>query len=231
MPLSSEEPQIHPSVPGPRQPAAPARTSQPTGVSGSAGPRPGPRPAPPRADRSRPGPSRPTTGARPAVGTAQTSERPGDLAAGPASGPRPGAGTATAVRPDGAEAASTAKIELVDTTDAGAIDTADETVDRLLDLGRAPSDVLLLTTGDQHPWAQHELSFGADAYWRQQSEGDDVFAAHASHAAQAAARPVVILAVNGGSDAEVAGALPQALGRATDELIVCGDPARLRTLL
>ena len=89
----------------------------------------------------------------------------------------------------------------------------------------------MLTTGEQHPWAQHELSFGEDAYWRQQTEGEDVFAAHASVATRTDARPVVVLAVNGGNDTEVASALPLALARATDELVVCGDPARLRTLL
>lgn len=119
----------------------------------------------------------------------------------------------------------------MDAVNGDAVKVADETVDRLLDVGRVPSDVLVLTTGDQHPWAQHELSFGEDAYWRQLAEGEDVFAAHTSVADQTSSRPVVVLAVNGGSDSDVAAALPIALGRAIEELIVCGDPARLRTLL
>ena len=44
-------------------------------------------------------------------------------------------------------------------------------------------------------------------------------------------RPVVVLAVNGGTDEQVAQALPAALSRAGAQLIVCGDPRRLRDLL
>lgn len=232
MPHSSEEPPIHPSVPGPRDSAAPARTPQ-TSRTASPGPRPGPRPAPPRADRSRPGPGRPTPAARPSAG-AQGQPRPGGQTSGQLPTPRAARSAAaeSAAPSTGAEPTpTTAKIELVNTTDAQAVEAADETVDRLLDGGRAPSDVLVFTTGEQHPWAQHELSFGEDTYWRHLSEGEDMFAAHVSAADRTSSRPVVVLAVNGGSDADVAAALPVALGRATDELIVCGDPSRLRALL
>ena len=125
----------------------------------------------------------------------------------------------------------TAQIQLVNTTDSAAVDTADETVDKLLDGGRSPADVLLLTTGEHHPWAQHELSFGEESYWQQLTESDDVFAAHATTAERVQSRPVVVLAVNGGDDGVITGALPVALGRAQEELIVCGDPQRLRSLL
>ncbi|AEW96952.1 MULTISPECIES: hypothetical protein [Streptomycetaceae] len=107
---------------------------------------------------------------------------------------------------------------------------ADEAVDVLLDSGRAPDDILVLTTGEQHPWAQHELSFGEDSYWRQQDEGGDVFFAHAT-AERAAKRPVVVLTVNGGTDEDTSRALPAAMARAGSLLIVCGDPERLRNLL
>jgi hypothetical protein len=206
MPHSSEEPPIHPSVPGPRKAAATARTPQASRPA-AAGPRPGPRPAPPRADRSRPGPGRPGQ-----------------------SGPVPAKAPAAAP-PAAASAVPAARIQLVAVTEATAVEAADETVDRLLDEGGAPSDILVLTTGEQHPWAQHELSFGDDAYWRQQTEGGDIFCAHISAAARTTARPVVVLAVNGGTDVQVAEALPVALGMAGEQLIVCGDPQRLRTLL
>lgn len=211
MPHSSEEPQIHPSVPGPRKPAAPALTPQ-ASRSASTGPRSGPRPAPPRADRSRPGPSKPGQ-SRPA-GSGQPSAAP----------------KAPAANASGAGAPA-ARIQLVNSTDATAVDTADETVDKLLDDGRDPGEVLLLTTGEQHPWTRHELSFGEESYWQQLAEGSDVFAAHATVADRVQSRPVVVLAVNGGADEVITGALPTALGRATEELIVCGDPQRLRTLL
>lgn len=116
-------------------------------------------------------------------------------------------------------------------TEPTAVEAADETVDRLLDAGQAPGSVLVLTTGEPHPWAEHESSFGEDSYWRQLSDGDDVFCAHTSAAARIGRRPVVVLAVNGGTDEQVAQALPAALERAGDRLVVCGDPERLGALL
>lgn len=113
----------------------------------------------------------------------------------------------------------------------GALDAAEEAVDLLLESGRAPGDILVLTTGEQHPWAAHELSFGEAAYWAQQDAGDDVFFADASAVERAAARPVVVVAVNGSTDDVAARALPLARGRATTLLIVCGDPKRINAVL
>jgi hypothetical protein len=124
-----------------------------------------------------------------------------------------------------------AQIELVTASDETAVDQADETVDKLLDEGTPPGDVLVVTTGEQHPWAQHELSFGEDAYWRQLADGEDVFCVHTSALSRVGRRAVVVLAVNGGTDAQAAEALPAALAKAERSLIVCGDPQRLRQLL
>lgn len=126
--------------------------------------------------------------------------------------------------------AATPQIQLIPATAEGALDAADEAVDVLLDSGRAPGEVLVLTTGDPHPWAAHELSFGEASYWAQHDAGDDVFYANAD-AQRVAPRPVVVVAVNGGSDAAVAGALPAAMTRAGALLIVCGDPQRVNNLL
>lgn len=104
-------------------------------------------------------------------------------------------------------------------------------MDLLLDSGRAPGDVLVLTTGEQHPWAAHELSFGEAAYWAQQDAREDVFFADAAAVARAAARPVVVVAVNGGSDEDIALRLPEAMKRASALLIVCGDPQRVSAAL
>ncbi|MEK8145092.1 hypothetical protein NKH18_37835 [Streptomyces sp. M10(2022)] len=92
---------------------------------------------------------------------------------------------------------SAAQFQLIPASVEGALDAADEAVDLLLDSGRAPSDILVLTTGEQHPWAAHELSFGEAAYWAQQAAGDDVFFAHASAGDRVKSRPVVVVAVNG----------------------------------
>ncbi|MBW1595520.1 hypothetical protein HPT28_00380 [Streptomyces sp. JJ38] len=204
MPHSSEEPQIRPSVPGPRTSAGAARVPQPPRPA-VPGPRPGPRPGPPRGAGSRPGPgpSRAARSTSPSSGTATV--------------------TPTPVR--------TARIRLEAATPDTAVATADDTVDTLLDEGRAPADILVLTTGEPHPWAEHELSFGEESYWRQQTEGEDVFYALASAVTRTTSRPVVVVAVNGGTDADVARTLPAALAKAGTDLIVCGDPERLRSLL
>ncbi|MFE9393137.1 hypothetical protein [Streptomyces sp. NPDC006784] len=206
MPLTPEEPQIYESVPGTRASAGASRTPQASRTAAPVpGPRQAPRPAPPRTDSKGPNtPGRP--GGPPQSGKPST----------PAKSPAP---------------ATTARIHLVAATDATAVEVADETVDKLLDEGRAPGEILLLTTGDQHPWAEHELSFGEDSYWRQLADAEDVFCAHASAVARTAQRAIVLLAVNGGTDSEATAALPAALEKATEQLIVCGDPERVRALL
>ncbi|MFF4210142.1 hypothetical protein ACFYZE_12455 [Streptomyces sp. NPDC001796] len=166
-------------------------------------PVPGPRPAAP-ARPGRPGPIRPM----PAQRTPREPAKPG-----------PSAST------------STPQIQLIPASAEGALDAAEEAVDLLLESGRAPGDVLVITTGEPHPWAAHELSFGEAAYWAQHDAGDDVFYADASVASRAAARPVVVVAVNGGADATVAATLPLALSRSGALLIVCGDPKQIDSVL
>lgn len=147
---------------------------------------------------------------------------PAVVASGPAT---PG------VTASGASAASVPQIQLIPASAEGALDAAEEAVDLLLDSGRAPGDVLLITTGEPHPWATHELSFGETAYWAQHDAGDDVFYADAAALTRAATRPVVVVAVNGGAEETAVAALPTALTRAGALLIVCGDPQRINSLL
>ncbi|MFD9812634.1 hypothetical protein [Streptomyces sp. NPDC059080] len=208
MPLIPEEPQIHESVPGPRATPAAGRTA------------PTPRPVPGPAPRPAPGRGPHAAGVRPGKPGPPAPPR-GPVTAPPAqrTGPRP------------QEAAPTgAQLQLIPAPADGALDAADEAVDLLLDAGRAPSDILLLTTGDPHPWAAHELSFGEASYWAQYDAADDVFYADAG-ATRPAGRPVVVVAVNGGTDETTARALPAALARAGALLIVCGDPQRINAVL
>jgi hypothetical protein len=123
-----------------------------------------------------------------------------------------------------------AQIQVIPAPADGALDAAEEAVDLLLDTGRAPGEILVLTTGQQHPWASHELTFGEASYWAQQDAADDVFYADIS-AERAAGRPVVVVAVNGGDDDTMPPALAGALSRAGVLLIVCGDPARINSAL
>ncbi|CAM5379251.1 hypothetical protein [Streptomyces abikoensis] len=177
---------------------------------------PGPR-AVPAPGRTTPTP-RPVPGPRPAP-------RPGPAAQ---RGPVPAPSRPAPVQP--AAAAAGPQVQLIPASAQGALDAADEAVDLLLDTGRAPGEILVLTTGDPHPWAAHELSFGEASYWAQHDARDDVFYA-AADADRTTSRPVVVVAVNGGTDDAVTRALPAAMGRAAALLIVCGDPQRVNTLL
>ncbi|MEU3063081.1 hypothetical protein AB0P12_19205 [Streptomyces subrutilus] len=198
-----EEPQIPESAQGPRVTPAASRTAQ------TPRPVPGPRPAAvPRPGR--PGPVRP----------APPAQRAPQATPGPV--PAPAAPSVSASVP---------QIQLIPASAEGALDAAEEAVDLLLDTGRAPGEILVLTSGDPHPWAAHELSFGEAAYWAQHDAGDDVFYADAAQVQRAAVRPVVVFAVNGGPDDVLTGALPVALARAGALLIVCGDSQLINSVL
>ncbi|MGW3041244.1 hypothetical protein ACWC9T_14680 [Kitasatospora sp. NPDC001159] len=208
MPVFPEEPEIHESLPGPGVPFpresdaqalhAPATggapATAPTTVTAALVPVPGPRPAPPR-----PGPPR--------------ADRSGPPRLIPKPGPAPR-------RP--AAAAPQVEVQRIAATPAEALERADDAVDLLLDSGRNPGDILVLTVGETHPWQQHELSFGEERYWAQLTEGGDVFYADAA-LTRPVRREVVVLVVNGGSPARAAEAHSKALGHATALLVVCGE--------
>ncbi|MFD3551527.1 hypothetical protein ACFWWA_05445 [Streptomyces goshikiensis] len=210
MPLTPaiEEPQIHESAQGPRVTPAASRTAQ------TPRPVPGPRPAAvPRPGR--PGPARPA----PPAQRAPQAAAPGPVPAAPAAPAAPSV------------SASVPQVQLIPASVEGALDAAEEAVDLLLDTGRAPGDILVLTTGDPHPWAAHELSFGEESYWAQHDARDDVFYADAAQVQRAAGRPVVVFAANGGPLEAASGALPVALARAGALLIVCGDAQQINSVL
>ncbi|MFD7903140.1 hypothetical protein ACFV4G_12930 [Kitasatospora sp. NPDC059747] len=114
------------------------------------------------------------------------------------------------------------EVRRVAATPAEALERADEVVDQLLDAGRSPGEILVLTVGEAHPWQQHELSFGEERYWAQLAEGGDVFYADAVPT-RPARREVVVLVANGGPAARAAEAYAAALGHASVLLVVCGD--------
>ncbi|MFJ5234307.1 hypothetical protein ACIQBJ_30935 [Kitasatospora sp. NPDC088391] len=153
---------------------------------------PGPRPGPPRP--APPRADRPIPGPRPA--------------------PRPKPG------PTPHPAGPT--VQLLPAAAAEALDRADEAVDALLESGRRPGDVLVLTVGEAHPWQQHELSFGEERYWAQFADGGDVFYADAA-ATRPLRRDVVVLVVNGGAAERITASARAALERAAKLLVVCGD--------
>ncbi|MFD8805475.1 hypothetical protein [Streptomyces sp. NPDC059597] len=206
MPLIPEEPQIHESAQGSSAMAATGR------VAPTPRPVPGPRPAA-SARPGRPGPPRPAP---------PVQRTPRDVAPAKPSPSGPAAPAAPAATP---------QIQLIPASAEGALDAAEEALDLLLDSGRAPGEVLVITTGPQHPWTEHELSFGEASYWAQHDAGDDVFYADAAFAPRAAIRPVVVVAVNGGGTEAAATALAAAHSRAGALLIVCGDPQQINAVL
>ncbi|MEV6312872.1 hypothetical protein AB0M10_30330 [Streptomyces sp. NPDC051840] len=198
---SPEEPQISESAQGPRVTPAAGRTA------------PTPRPVPGPRSAATPRPGSPGRGpARPAP---------------PAQRPRPAAPAARKLPED----RSAAQFQLIPAPVGGAVDAADEAVDLLLESGRAPGDILVLTTGEQHPWAAHELSFGEAAYWAQHEAGDDVFFARTVDANRCAPRAVIVVAVNGDLDAAATRALSEVRERAGALMIACGDPEKINSAL
>ncbi|MFE5793290.1 hypothetical protein ACFQ8C_12045 [Streptomyces sp. NPDC056503] len=174
----------------------------------------------------RPAPTpRPVPGPRSAA-----SPRPGAAHPGPPA-PRPVPGPpAPKSRPENRSGGDNPQLQLIPAPADGALDAAEEALDLLLDSGRLPGEVLVLTTGERHPWTAHELSFGETSYWAQQDVAEDVFFADAASVDRVAARPVVIVADNGGDDV-LARALPVARSRAGVLLVVCGDPERVTSVL
>ncbi|MFJ8862618.1 hypothetical protein ACIRD8_29840 [Streptomyces sp. NPDC102451] len=208
-----EEPQIPESAQGPRVTPAAGRTA------------PTPRPVPGPRSAATPRPGSPGRGpARPAP----PAPRPHPAAASPAA-PAPAVPAAAGRKLP--EDRSAAQFQLIPAPAGGAVDAADEAVDLLLDSGRAPGDILVLTTGEQHVWAAHELSFGEAAYWAQHDAGDDVFFARTANADRCATRAVVVVAVNGDLDEAAARALSGVRERAGALLIVCGDPQTVNSAL
>ncbi|WP_441249982.1 hypothetical protein [Kitasatospora sp. McL0602] len=121
-------------------------------------------------------------------------------------------------------------VQLVPSSVLDAVERADDTVDSLLEAGRRPEDVLVLTVGEPHPWQQHELSFGEAGYWAQLTEGGDVFYADAA-TARPLRREVVVLVVNDSGAARVERAVKKAFDHVGALLVVCGEADRVRPLL
>jgi hypothetical protein len=117
------------------------------------------------------------------------------------------------------------EVEFVHSTAADAVSNADEQVDRLLEAGWKSQEVMLLTTGRRHP-VQIERGSESDpaAYWRSFWDEDDVFYGHVL-GCKGLERRAVVLCINedtlGGRSRE---RLYVGLSRATDQLVVVGDP-------
>jgi len=117
------------------------------------------------------------------------------------------------------------EVQFVGCSARDAIEAADEQVDRLLNGGWKSQEVMLLTTGRRHP-VQIERGSDSDPqrYWQSFWEDDDVFYGHVL-GCKGLERRAVVLCVNEDKAADRSRErLYVGLSRATDQLIVVGDP-------
>lgn len=110
-----------------------------------------------------------------------------------------------------------------------AVERADDVVEELLDRGWRQQDVALITTGARHPVQVERFDeHDPQAYWRSFWEDDDVFYGHVL-GCKGLERRVVVLCVNEHEPRDRAKEkLYVGLSRATDELVVVGDPEVIR---
>lgn len=110
-----------------------------------------------------------------------------------------------------------------------ALEVADEQVDLLLDEGWEPGRICLITTGHRHPVQLERTRFhGQEGYWSTFWDGDDVFYGHVL-GCKGLERSVVVLCVNDDGDRDRARErLYVGMSRATDVLVVVGDPDVVR---
>ncbi len=117
------------------------------------------------------------------------------------------------------------EVVLVPTSPEDALAAADDQIDHLIDVGWSPRHIALLTTGKRHPvQVERQEELGQGGYWRTFWEEDDVFYGHVL-GAKGMERRVVVLSVNeDGTRERFRERLYVGLSRATDHLVVVGDP-------
>lgn len=110
-----------------------------------------------------------------------------------------------------------------------AVEVADDAVDLLLDVGWFPGNIALLTTGHRHDVQVSETErLGHRVYWRSYWDEEEVFYGHVL-GCKGLERPAVVLCLNSGTRPERAREkLYVGMSRATDHLVVVGDPTLIR---
>jgi hypothetical protein len=110
-----------------------------------------------------------------------------------------------------------------------ALGVADDEVEALLDAGWKPENVCLLTTGHRHPVQVERTDFhDQDGYWKTFWDSDDVFYGHVL-GCKGLERRAVVLCMNESTVRDRARErLYVGMSRATDELVVVGDPEVVR---
>ncbi|QIX27925.1 AAA family ATPase [Nocardioides sp. JQ2195] len=122
-------------------------------------------------------------------------------------------------------------VRFVPSTAEEAVSTADDIVDEFLERGWKPENVMLLTTGKRHPIQVERTDFhDQDGYWKTFWDPDEVFYGHVL-GCKGLERKAVVLCVNEPEVRERARErLYVGMSRATDELVVVGDPQVIRDI-
>jgi hypothetical protein len=112
-----------------------------------------------------------------------------------------------------------------------ALDVADQQVDVLFDEGWGAGDIALITLGQRHPvQAERQATLGQQGYWEQFWATDDIFYAHVLGFKGMERRAVVLCVNEDGRRDRASERLYVGLSRATDRLIVVGDPEAIRRI-
>ncbi len=119
-------------------------------------------------------------------------------------------------------------VRFVSSTAQDAIATADDEVDALLDAGWEPGHITLITTGHRHPVQLERTDFhDQDGYWRTYWD-DEVFYGHVLGCKGLERKAVVLCLNEDGTRDRARERLYVGMSRATDELVVVGDPDVVR---
>ncbi len=112
-----------------------------------------------------------------------------------------------------------------------ALGVADDEVDALLEAGWRPENVCLLTTGHRHPVQIERTDFhDQDGYWKTFWDTEDVFYGHVL-GCKGLERRAVVLCVNEREARDRARErLYVGMSRATDALVIVGDPVTIRAV-
>ena len=117
------------------------------------------------------------------------------------------------------------EVEFVPVDKAHAIDAADDQVERLLEEGWEPRDIALLTMGARHPvQKERQEALGFAGYWDEFWSNEDVFYGHVLGFKGMERRAVVLCLNEDGTRDRSRERLCVGLSRATDRLVVVGDP-------
>lgn len=121
------------------------------------------------------------------------------------------------------------EVEFVPAGAEEALGVADDEVERLLDEGWPPGHVALITTGTRHPEQNaRQTALGQEGYWGTFWDSEDVFYGHVLGCKGLERRAVVLCVNEDGTRDRSAERLYVGLSRATDKLVVVGDPEVVR---